>query len=61
MRMGSRGQLMTELERLKAENERLVVLLKKITEIIHAASRTLYNLEYGMGTTGIGDLDTGRE
>lgn len=50
---------MTEIERLRAENERLVNLLKQITEIIHAASRTLYNLEFGMGTTGIGDLHTG--
>lgn len=50
---------MTEIERLRAENERLVNLLKRISEIIHAASRTLYNLEFGMGTAGVGDLDTG--
>jgi ribosomal silencing factor RsfS len=49
---------MTEIERLRRENERLVDLLKQVTEIIHAASRTLYNLEFGMGALGVGDLDT---
>ena len=50
---------MSEVERLQKENARLVHLLETICEIIHTTSATLYNLEFGMGTNGIGDLDTG--
>jgi hypothetical protein len=49
-----------EMAYLARENTLLRQKLKEVTNLVHAASKTLYELEFGMGLNGEGDLDTGR-
>lgn len=50
-----------ELVYLARENTLLRQKLKEVTNLVHAASKALYEMEFGMGPNGEGDLDTGRE
>ena len=45
---------------LQRENNLLRKKLKEVTNLVHAASKALYELEFGMGPDGVGDLDTGK-
>ena len=50
-----------ELVYLARENTLLRQKLKEVTNLVHAASKALYEMEFGMGPNGEGDLDTGKE
>ena len=49
-----------EMVYLARENTLLRQKLKEVTSLVHAASKALYELEFGMGPNGEGDLDTGK-
>jgi hypothetical protein len=50
-----------ELAYLRRENRMLISKLQQVTSLVHAASRALYNMEYGMSDDGKGDLDASKE
>lgn len=58
--MGTTDSTRMELAYLRRENRMLRAKLQQVTALVHAASRSLYNMEFGMTEDGEGDLDAGK-